>query len=119
MPKAPFPHTRVYAKGFGSIPHKREGTALSREQSSLFARLASLLETPPELLDFKKSRVIVTGRGQLTIENHSGLLEYTTACIRVRAARGEVCVEGEHLTLSVMDPGLVEITGRIDTVRLL
>jgi sporulation protein YqfC len=78
-----------------------------------------MLETPPELLDLRKSRVILDGQGQLTIENHNGLLEYTAECIRVRAGHGEICVDGSSLMLSVMDPGLIEITGRIKSVRFI
>lgn len=77
-----------------------------------------LFELPADALQLHKPRVILNGRSQVSVENHSGLLEYTTSLIRVRTFHGEVAVEGEGLTLSTMDQGVIEIAGRIDTVRL-
>ena len=81
-------------------------------------RLSQQFALPDDALQSRKPRIILSGRRQVSIENHSGLMEYTTSCIRVRAGHSEVAVEGEGLMLSIMDRSVIEITGHIAAVRL-
>lgn len=60
-------------------------------------------------------RVEVEGE-RLVIERHRGVRLYSESCIRIDCPGGEVCIEGNGLTLEALSRAEVSIHGRIDRV---
>lgn len=62
--------------------------------------------------------VEIAGNGRVLIENHRGVTEYGTCCIRVKVRKGQICIEGSNLVLARMTQGQLVISGIVDCVRL-
>lgn len=63
-------------------------------------------------------QVHISGTSRALIENYLGVAEFTDACVRLRAKRGEVRVDGEGLRLCELRPGSMIVAGRICRVTL-
>ena len=64
-------------------------------------------------------RITLTGRKRICVENHRGLLAYSTERVEVNGGRVRVCITGTDLYLRVMKKDAVVITGDICYVELL
>ena len=60
-------------------------------------------------------RVEVEG-GRLVVECHRGVRAYSETCIRVDCPGGEVCIEGEGLTLEALSRAEVSVHGAVARV---
>lgn len=80
-------------------------------------RLSGALDIPPEIaLDLPKATLI--GTLQLQVENHRGVIEYTSQRVRIRTRHGEMTVIGERLRIgSIYQKDLV-IEGTIMGVEI-
>ena len=67
----------------------------------------------PDEVSVGTSRVILTGNYRLILENHKGLIEYSTETVRIKTLDGTVRIEGSELLLDVMDSSTVAISGSI------
>lgn len=80
--------------------------------------MADILEIPGEIaLDLPK--IILVGNVQVIIENHRGIVEYTTNSVRVVVPAGEVAVLGRELVLRNILPDELCIEGEIESVRFI
>ena len=64
-------------------------------------------------------RITLIGRKRISVENHRGLLSYSTECVEVGGGRMRVCITGVDLYLRVMKKDALVITGEIHSVELL
>lgn len=77
--------------------------------------MADVLEIPGEIaLDLPK--IILVGNVQVVIENHRGIVEYTTESVRVVVPAGEVAVRGRELILRNILPDELCIEGEIESL---
>lgn len=75
-------------------------------------QLANTLDLPKELLlDYPLTSFI--GNEELMIQNHKGIIEYTSEVIRVKTKIGPLKIEGKHLYINKMSPETLIITGII------
>jgi len=75
--------------------------------------MAEVLEIPGEIaLDLPK--IILVGNVQVIIENHRGIVQYTSESIRVIVPAGEVTVRGQDLVLRNILPDELCIEGVIE-----
>jgi sporulation protein YqfC len=73
------------------------------------------LELPQDtLLDLPK--VTLIGGRQLHVENHRGVLEYSTRKIRVNTTQGELVVDGSRLRITSIFLQEMVIDGRISNI---
>ena len=63
-------------------------------------------------------RIELTGGGQLLIERHHGILEYSTECIRVAANGMTLRITGMDLQLRAMTHNEIAVVGVIASVEL-
>lgn len=63
--------------------------------------------------------VELVGQGRLLIENHQGVLSYSTNEIKIKVSYGCVMVAGSDLQLMEMSRVKLAICGRIDGIQLL
>ena len=64
-------------------------------------------------------RITITGKHRVCVENHRGLLHYSTEYVEVSGGRVRVCLMGCDLYLRVMRKDAMVITGEIHRVELL
>lgn len=89
----------------------------SREKEGLLRKVADALELPRDIV-LDLPRVTLVGNVQLHLENHRGIIEYTSTCVRVNTTRGELVVRGSGLQVGSITPEEIVLEGRIETVNL-
>ena len=77
--------------------------------------LADLLELPREII-LNLPRMTMVGNLQCYLENHRGVIQYTSEKIRVSVNGGEIIVEGRELTIRYMANEELAIDGSIDSI---
>ncbi|MDD4334819.1 MAG: sporulation protein YqfC [Desulfotomaculaceae bacterium] len=78
-------------------------------------QFADFLELPGDvMLDLPK--ITMFGDLKLYIENHRGILEYSTSEVRIGVRDGEVVVVGEGLLLRNVLPDEICVEGKIKTL---
>lgn len=78
-------------------------------------QLSELLEIPGDvMLDLPK--ITLFGNIQLFIENHRGIIEYSSEVVRVSVGDGEVAVTGDHLVIRNILPDELLVEGKIRTL---
>lgn len=75
-------------------------------------QFSDFLELPGDVL-LDLPRIILIGDEQMQIENHRGIIEYSTHTVRVATGEGEVSIVGENLTLSNLLPDELHLEGKI------
>lgn len=63
------------------------------------------------------ARVTVWGRRQVTVEQHRGLLGYSTGVVEVAGGKTRIRILGSGLLLQTMDRDTLVITGNITAVE--
>jgi len=81
------------------------------------AGLAHTLQLPPELV-LDLPRLIWIGGESLALENHRGIIEYTSQRVRIRVSLGCVVVEGRHLEIEGMTATDLSLRGDVRSVHL-
>lgn len=85
-------------------------------QARWLARLARHLELPAEA--FGVTRLVVVGQDRVEVENHRGLVAFSSREVVLRTDAGRVRVDGENLTLDLLWPDRLRVVGRIEAIRL-
>ena len=86
------------------------------DKAGILERTAQLFDIPGQTVGLP--RVELTGRHELRMENHRGILAYDAQEIVVGAGKMMVRVRGRDLTLSAMSARELLITGTIVSVEL-
>lgn len=63
-------------------------------------------------------RVELLGFGEMTVEHHRGITEYTEEAVSVTVAGGRVRVTGRGLSITLMNREYVTIRGALEAVAL-
>ena len=64
------------------------------------------------------ARATAIGSRCLLVENHTGILSFTSDCVRLATGGGSICVAGSGLTLCEVRPGALIVRGDIHRVYL-
>lgn len=65
-----------------------------------------------------RTLIEIYGPDRLLVEQHRGIVSYSTECIRIGASCGLMVVEGEGLRLCCMSRSQLVIRGRLQSIRL-
>lgn len=79
-------------------------------------KIARALELPADLI-MDLSRMTMLGNQQLLIENHRGIVEYTSGMIRINLNNGAMTVKGQELTLGNLQLEQILIEGKVEEIR--
>lgn len=80
--------------------------------------MADMLEIPRDLvLDLPK--LTISGRTEIHLENHRGIIEYSLNRIRVNLSRGYLELEGEGFAIKALLPDEIFISGEIRSIKYL
>ncbi len=92
--------------------------AWSDYKKKIKRQISEFLEIPGDvMLDLPK--IVLVGNIKIFIENHRGILEYTTEKVRVNVMEYEVAVTGENLLLRNVLPDELCVEGMIKSVSFL
>lgn len=78
-------------------------------------RHAQQLGLPEDVL-LGMPRIVLHGNTSLSLENHNGVLEYTSARVRMRTSVGTLTIEGEGMALAQMGRHDLLLRGTINSV---
>ena len=88
----------------------------NRKKEGLLERTAQVFDLPGEVVGLP--RVELTGRGELRMENHRGILAYGQEEILVSGGKLLIRVRGSELELKAMNAGELLITGTILAIEV-
>ncbi|MFA4884726.1 MAG: sporulation protein YqfC [Desulfotomaculaceae bacterium] len=81
-------------------------------------QFSEFLEIPGDvMMDLPK--IVLVGNIKIFIENHRGILEYTTEIVRVNVMEDEVAITGENLMLRNVLPDELCVEGKIKSISFL
>ena len=86
-------------------------------RGGLAERVAAAFDLPGDLVS-GLPRIELTGDGELRMENHRGILDYSSEEIHISGGKVAVRVLGEDLELRAMNRAELLITGHIRAVEL-
>jgi sporulation protein YqfC len=96
----------------------KEGSPVETKSEIIKKGIADLLELPRDIvLDLPK--ITLVGNLQLYIENHKGIIEYSTGLIRINTKSGILVVTGSDLSIRTIVVEEIIVVGRIDKVEFL
>lgn len=91
---------------------------MNSKRETLSKAMADFLEIPADIvLDLPK--LTITGRNQMYLENHKGIIEYSTTRMRINLTRGFLEINGENLEIQALMPDEMRIIGEILMVKYL
>ncbi|ABR49175.1 protein of unknown function DUF1429 [Alkaliphilus metalliredigens QYMF] len=80
--------------------------------------LSEILELPQDImLDLPK--ITLVGNLQIYIENHKGIIEYTTSRIRINTKSGTLRIIGKNLSIKNIVVEEIVIVGEIQAVEFI
>lgn len=101
----------------GGIFVAQEGVYSGPRLKRWVDRMSGALGIPPEVaLNVPKATLI--GSLQLQVENHRGILEYTSRRVRIKSQGGEIIVTGNRLRIGSIYQQDMVIEGNITGVEL-
>jgi sporulation protein YqfC len=96
----------------------KEGDPVETNADVIKKGIANLLELPRDIvLDLPK--ITLVGNLQLYIENHKGIIEYSSGVVRINTKAGILAVTGAGLTIRTIVVEEIIIAGQIDRVEFL
>jgi sporulation protein YqfC len=78
-------------------------------------QFANFLDIPKDIM-MDLPKVVMVGDVQVFIENHRGIIVYTSTQVRVNTSIGELEVNGLDLTLRNILPDEIAVEGRVTSV---
>ncbi len=79
-------------------------------------RLLRALQLPEDIV-YDLPKITLLGDIQFYIENHRGIIAYSTAVVRIAVSYGEVEILGEDLTIRTITRDEICLDGKIYSVR--
>jgi sporulation protein YqfC len=80
--------------------------------------MADFLEIPQDLV-LDTPKITIIGRNELYLENHKGIIEYSTARMRINLSRGFLEIIGEQLEIQALMPDEMRVIGDISSIKYL
>ncbi len=79
-------------------------------------KIARVFEIPEDVMG-DLSRLTMLGNKQLLIENHRGIIEYTSTNIRLNLVDGILVVKGSQLVLGNLQSEQILIEGKVGEIH--
>ncbi|WIW69795.1 sporulation protein YqfC [Anaerosinus gibii] len=79
-------------------------------------KLVKAFEIPEDVMG-DLSRLTMLGNKQLLIENHRGIIEYTSTYIRLNLVDGILVIKGTHLALGNLQLEQILVEGKVGEIH--
>lgn len=91
---------------------------MDKRKEIISRAMADFLEIPKDLvLDLPKITLI--GRNEFYLENHRGIIEFSSQRIRINLSRGFLELQGENLEIKALMPDEMKVWGEIRTIKFI
>jgi len=90
---------------------------INEKKNRLMHEFANILEIPEDIF-LNMPKITFIGSIQVYIENHRGVIEYTSEKLRVAVTGGEIEILGEDLVLKNILPDELLLEGKIKSMEL-
>jgi len=89
---------------------------MDKRREIISKAVADLLEIPGDLV-LDMPRLTITGRNELYLENHKGIIEYSTVRMRINLSRGFLEIIGDNLEIQALMPDEMRVLGDITSIK--
>ncbi|WNQ13458.1 sporulation protein YqfC [Paenibacillus aurantius] len=89
---------------------------MRRLKKTLHELTTTLLDVPKDVV-LDLPRMTMVGNMQLYIENHRGVLHFSTEVLKLALSKGELEVRGRELVLRAILPEEVFVEGQIEDIK--
>jgi sporulation protein YqfC len=89
-----------------------------RRLEDVKSAVSEMFELPKDIV-LNLPRISIIGKNQMIVENHKGIIEYTTGRIRVNSTAGVVRIQGDNLNLKNIAAEDIMITGGIKEITFI
>lgn len=89
---------------------------MNKRREIITKAMADLLEIPGDLV-LDLPRLSITGRNELYLVNHKGIIEYSTVRMRINLSRGFLEVNGKDLEIQALMPDEMRVLGDISCIK--
>ena len=86
------------------------------KQHNITRALSSALELPEEVV-LNLPLISIIGRGELTIENHKGILEYSASLVRINTNSSILSVAGRDISIKQITSESIKIEGVVSSIQ--
>lgn len=89
---------------------------MPEEPLSLQQALGKMIAMPKDMT-LHLPRLTLLGNLQCCVENHQGILQYTSELVSLQAGGYRIFIEGQELVITSLTGELIDIAGKIGQVR--
>ena len=89
---------------------------MNKRREIITKAMAELLEIPGDLV-LDLPRLTITGRNELYLVNHKGIIEYSTVRMRINLSRGFLEIDGKNLEIQALMPDEMRVLGDISSIK--
>ena len=97
------------------LKHRGETDMLQRNKGHL-QRLARMLDIPQDIV-MDLPRITMLGNKQVLIENHKGIIEYTSSSVRIKINKGQLLINGSNLILGNLQIEQILVEGIVEEIK--
>lgn len=87
-----------------------------KNKSFLRETLVNKLDMPAEII-YDVPLIKIIGTGEIIVENHKGIVEYTNEMIRLSSSIGIIVIRGSGILINKIDESIIDIEGEILSVE--
>lgn len=89
---------------------------MGKKSYKIREKISNTFELPKDIV-LDVSKIIIIGTGQVTIENHKGIVEYSEELIRINTGSGIIKLCGRNLAIKTILQEEITITGEITNIE--
>ena len=89
---------------------------MGKKSYKLKEKISDTFELPKDIV-LDVSKIIIIGTGQITVENHKGIIEYSEELIRLNTGSGIIKLCGRKLVIKTIFQEEITITGEITNIE--
>ncbi len=79
-------------------------------------RISDALDLPKDIV-LDLSRIIITGKISIFLENHKGIIEYSKDLVRIKTTSGVVAIKGKGLVIKSIIVDEITVEGKLETIE--
>jgi sporulation protein YqfC len=89
---------------------------MQQRKKGQLQKLAGMLDIPEDIV-MDLPRITMLGNKQILIENHKGIIEYTTTLVRIKINKGHLIIFGQNLVLGNLQIEQILVEGTVEEVK--
>ncbi|MCE5284673.1 MAG: sporulation protein YqfC [Pelosinus sp.] len=89
---------------------------MQQRKKGKLQKLAGILDIPEDIV-MDLPRITMLGNMQILIENHKGIIEYTSSIVRIKINKGTLLISGQNLTLGNLQMEQILVEGTVEEVK--